>query len=138
VPSTGKITIALPRGYFSAADATKDNTFVNPAIGTFSTAKAKCTLAPGSVGTTVLGISDAQTLTCDMNTAILAVGPALGAVGQTFGLMAAIAVPGVLLVVAGSATRIARPLEPSRLADAAPLALRPALDGRRSSRRQTR
>ena len=49
-----------------------------------------------------------------MNTAILGVGPALGAIGQAFGLMAAIAVPGVLLIVAGSATRIARPLEPWR------------------------
>jgi len=45
-----------------------------------------------------------------MNAAILSVGPALGAVGQLAGLTVAIAIPAVLLVVAGSTTRIARPL----------------------------
>jgi predicted MFS family arabinose efflux permease len=49
-----------------------------------------------------------------MNTAILSVGPALGAIGQAFGLMAAVAIPGALLVVASSATRVARPLRPDQ------------------------
>ena len=48
-----------------------------------------------------------------MNTAILSVGPALGAVGQIGGLITAIAIPAVLLVGAGSASRIARPLSPA-------------------------
>jgi predicted MFS family arabinose efflux permease len=59
-----------------------------------------------------------RVLLVSMNTAILGVGPALGAIGQAFGLMAALAVPGVLLIVAGSATRIARPLELSRFVSA--------------------
>ncbi len=47
-----------------------------------------------------------------MNTAILSVGPALGAVGQAGGLITAIAIPALLLLGAGSASRIARPLSP--------------------------
>jgi len=50
-----------------------------------------------------------------MNTAILSVGPALGAVGQAGGLIAAIAIPAVLLVGAGASSRIARPLSPARV-----------------------
>lgn len=66
----------------------------------------------------VLSPARIRVLLVFMNTAILGVGPALGAAGQAFGLMAAIAIPGVLLVVAGSATRVARPLPPSRLVSA--------------------
>jgi predicted MFS family arabinose efflux permease len=60
-----------------------------------------------------------------MNSAILGVGPALGAVGQAFGLMAAIAIPGLALVVAGSTTRVARPLPPSRLVSSTGFATSP-------------
>jgi len=65
--TTGKITIALPRGYFSAADNTKVNTFTTD--GSTSSATAKCTFAAGTVGTSVLGVTDAQTLTCELSAA---------------------------------------------------------------------
>jgi predicted MFS family arabinose efflux permease len=60
-------------------------------------------------------LSPARTrvLLVSMNGAILAVGPALGVVGQIGGLVTAIAIPAVLLVGAGAFSRLSRPLSPA-------------------------
>jgi len=68
IPVGGKITIALPSHYFSAADNTKVNTFTN------SSATAKCTFTASSSGVSVLGVSDATRLVCTTETAALSPG----------------------------------------------------------------
>ena len=60
LPVGKKITIALPAGYFSAADTTKANTFTTG--GAASTATASCALTAGVAGTKVLGTDGADSL----------------------------------------------------------------------------
>ena len=61
----------------------------------------------------VLSPARTRVLLVSMNGAILAVGPALGAVGQIGGLVTAIAIPAVLLASASAFTRLSRPLSPA-------------------------
>jgi len=71
--SLGKITIALPAGYFSVADAGILNTFTTG--GSASTATAKCARTGGTATTAVLGIMGADTLVCTLeSTSALAAG----------------------------------------------------------------
>jgi hypothetical protein len=71
-PLGGSITIALPRGYLTAVDSTKQNTFATG--GTASVARATYVYASGAVGTAVLGIADADTVTCTSASGALAAG----------------------------------------------------------------
>ena len=61
----------------------------------------------------ILSPARTRVLLVSMNGAILAVGPALGAVGQIGGLVTAIAIPAVLLAGASAFTRLSRPLSPA-------------------------
>jgi len=69
LPIGGKITIALPRKYFTAVDATKTTAFK-----TAVAVKATCVLTAGVVGTAVLEVDDADTIVCTTSGAKLAVG----------------------------------------------------------------
>jgi len=67
VPIGGSITIALPKGYFSATDNSKVNTFTTDGSASAATAKCASPLNLGTDGTSVLGISNAQTLICTIS-----------------------------------------------------------------------
>jgi hypothetical protein len=71
IPIGGKITIALPAGYFSAAHAVV-NTFKTAGVAT--TVTATCVYSAGVATTAVLGIMGADKLICTTATAILAAG----------------------------------------------------------------
>ena len=68
IPIGGKITIALPSKYFSAFDSTVTHSFTT---GT-TAARCTCVLTAGVTGTSVLGVSSADTLICTTSAAIVA------------------------------------------------------------------
>jgi hypothetical protein len=73
IPVAGTITIALPTGYFSAADVGKLNTFKTVGVSSVTTT-ATCVYTAGAATTAVLGMMGATKLVCTTATAALVAG----------------------------------------------------------------